>query len=428
MPCLGFPWRVAETGNGLSLDLPMFDTIKLKFIYPHPNNSFFAEKLWGKDVWTNNPWRKEQQKLGLYVPKYSIESDFKYPSKTYFYIEFSAPKMITGGNLIEIKESQLEELVYAISRFCQKIGVFIFPAQIKACLPSLVAIGININLTPICSVNNALKVLSPFDYKTHTKHRVIGFDDYKHGGREVILSTKNETLKAYGKNQEMLNSAETQKELAIADLLRKGEFRMDGQLAKEILRIEATFKTPRKIKEKFKPYLGVLPPTLENIFKQNIWEQVLREQVDEVFNHPLQKIIFLSLEKQPIIDDFLDKHYNHIQTKATIRQIIGELQENGLAETRKQYLKTYKSRQTWYNYLARLAELQNHFDWRELGKLDNVKIHKYILEQFGIISTIQQELGLNFASPVSKIIDANQRNPVSKIIDANQRNTRGAYD
>jgi hypothetical protein len=73
------------------------------------------------------------------------------------------------------------------------------------------------------------------------------------------------------------------------------------------------------------------------------------------------------------------------------------------------YLKRYKSRQTWYNYLERLKNLQENFDWSELGKLDNVKIHNYILKQFGIITETQQQLDL-FDSKLSKNIDIKQRN------------------
>jgi len=386
------------------------DTLKLKFPIQSFNADFFNEKIRGKDGWTNNTWRKERRALGLYVPKFSVELDYIHPSKKYLYLEFSAPKLLNGTNTLAITDCQLDELIKAVVDFCQEIGQFIFSEQIKHCQPTLIALGRNINLTALCSANNALRVLACFDYKSRNKHRLVDFSDRPHGGREVIYSIKEETLKAYDKNREILNNAETKEEKALAKLIGQGEFMLENRLAKETLRIELTLKTSRKIKQKFKKHLGVLPPTLENIFKPAIWEQILREQIEEIFNHPLQKIIFLALEKQPVIDDFLDKHYKHIQTKATIRQMIGELQEKGLAKTRQDYLRRYKSRQTWYNYLGRLARLQKYFDWQELAKLDNVKIHKYILEQFGIISTYQQELGLKFALPVSKIIDTARRN------------------
>ncbi|MFA6322134.1 MAG: hypothetical protein WCX71_01505 [Candidatus Buchananbacteria bacterium] len=391
------------------------DTIKLKFPYTNPDSSFFCDKVWGKEVWINKAWREKQKALGLYVPRFWVEPDFKFSEKFYFCLEFSAPKLINGNNIIEIKEGQFDQLVCGIKDFCKSIGdlgSLVYSIKIRHCQPSLIAIGKNINLTGFCSVNNTLKVLKPFDYKANTAQRLVDFSDFKHGGKEVIYSTRYETFKAYDKTREILNNAECQEEKAIADLMRQGKFEIDGNLASENLRIELTLKNSRKIKEKFDKYLNGLTPTLENIFKQDIWDKILRDQVDNIFNHPLQKIIILSLEKQPVIDNFLDNHYKHIQTKATIKQLIGDLKENGLAETRQKFLKGYKSRQTWYNYLERLTELQNHFDWQALGKLDNVKIHRHILLQFGITSIIQQELGLNFNTPVSKNIGTKQRNTV----------------
>lgn len=387
----------------------MFDTIKLKFQYSLPDNQFFV-RLHGKDVWTNNGWRKEQEVKGIYAPKYYIEPDYTRPEIMWFYIEFSAPKILKGCSLFEIKENELELLAERISDFCRQIGILIFPQQIINSKPVLLAICKNINLTSLCSTNDALKVLGCFDFKSRTNHRLVDFCDCKHNGSELIFSVKEETLKTYDKTRELLNSAKTDQERVFADKLHKGALTINGELISQILRLELTLKTPRKILAKSKSYLGTNAPTLKNLFKQDYCNQLLRKQVDEIFNHPLQKIIYLSLEKQPVIDNFLDNHYSHIQTKATIRQLVSEIQEKGLAKTRRDYLDRYKSRQTWYNYLKRLIDLQKNFNWQELGKLDNAKIHRFFLEQFGITTPIQDELGLIFDTPVSKIKDTQRRN------------------
>jgi len=359
------------------------DTIRLKFSYPKPDSVYFNHAIQQKElrldfiagsrfVWTNNVWRKEQQALGLYVPKYWFEQHFKYPEITYFCFEASLPKLLNRENITALKDCQLEEVAKAISDFCKKVGIFIFTEQIKDTIPTLIAIGENINITNFCSCNNAIGALKPFDYKTHSDHRTVEFSDHKHGGKEAIFNQINETTKAYDKSKEILNRAETAKEKEVAELIKAGSYQIDGKMATEILRIEVTIKTPRKIASKFKPYLGDLPPTFENLFNEELWAKVLKDEVNKVFNHPLQRIIFLSLESQPFIDSFLDKHYQHIQTKDTVRGILSNLQERGLADTRRTYLKRYKSRQTWYNYLRRLKQLQEHFDWSALAKLDSV--------------------------------------------------------
>lgn len=397
------------------------DTIRLKFRYDKPENEYFNDAIRQKElrltfiagsrfVWTNNAWRKTQQALGIYVPKYWIEQHFKYPEITYFCFEASLPKLMAGENVTALKDQQMEGIAKAISDFCKTVGVFIFTEQIKKAVPTLIAIGENINITELCTCNNAIRALKPFDYKTHSDHRTVDFSDHKHGGKEAIFSQLNETTKAYDKKRELLNNARTRQEKDIAESIQKNQFYIDGKPVVEILRIEVTAKTPRKIASKFKPYLGDLPPTFENLFKTDLWRQILKDEINRVFNHPLQRIIFLSLESQPFIDSFLDKHYRHIQTKDTIRGILTSLQELGLSETRMLYLKRYKSRQTWYNYLRRLIKLQEHFDWSTLSKLDNVKIHNFILGHFGIVTQAQQQLGLNLDTQLSKRIDTKQRN------------------
>lgn len=397
------------------------DTIRLKFLWDKPDSQYFSQKIHHKElrlsfisgsrfVWTNNTWRKEQQALGFYMPKYWIEQDFKYPDVTYFYFEASLPKLMRGENITPFINYTADEAAKAISDFCRRINIYIFPDEVKRTVPTFIAIGENINLTQICSTSSAIRVLKPFDYKTHSNHRTIEFSDQKHGGREAIFSQRNETTKAYDKVRELLNTAETAKEQEVAALLLNNRFYLNGYFASEILRIEFTLKDKRKIQSKLKPYLDKKEPTFENLFNESLWRQVLKDEVNSVFNHPLQGIIFLSLESQPFIDIFLNDHYRHIQTKDTIRGIISNLQERGLAETRHDFLKRYKSRQTWYNYVKRLERLQKYFDLSILGKLDSVKIHNFILEKFGIITQVQQTLGLNFDSQLSKRIDTKQRN------------------
>lgn len=394
----------------------MIDTLRLKFKYERMDTFYFQEKIHQKElnlfyasgsryVWTNNTWRKDRQEQGIYTPKYWIEQDFLNPAKTYFCLESSLPKLLYGENHSIIHEHQFNDIVKALCDFTQEIGVYIFSYQITETIPTLLAIGKNIQLEKLCSCDLALKALKPFDYKAHSKHRVVDFSDYKYRGKELIFSTgqvSSETIKAYDKKREILNNAKTKEEKEMAK-----KFENSGA---EVLRIELTLKTPKKITSKFKPYLGRKNPTLEAIFKQDIWDDLLKQEVDAIFNHPLQKILFLSLESQPFIEKFLDEHYNHIQTKDTIKGILTSLQAYGLAETRSRYLQRYKSRQTWYNYLKRLSELQNNFDVKALNNLSNVRIHGYILSQFGINTSTQEELGLNFNNQVSKNIDIKRCN------------------
>ncbi|MFA5753827.1 MAG: hypothetical protein WC905_00485 [Patescibacteria group bacterium] len=396
------------------------DTIKLKFKYPKPNNSFFSEQIHKKDlalehisgsryVWTNNNWRNEQTDKGLYIPKYWIEQDFKNPDETYFLIELSAPKFLNGENISALKETDLTPLVKKISKFCQGLGVFIFEKQILGAVPTVLAVGININITHLCFCESVVEALCKFDYKPYAIQRIIFLLDLKNAGREIIFSIPNtETFKIYSKNREIMNNAKTVKEKQIAELLKADKYKKDQVYINEILRVELTLKTCRKIKERLKPYLGETAPTLENIFKPQIWEALIKEEINQIYNHPLKNFIFLSLEQEPFIEAFLDKNYSHIETKDTIMGIIAGLQKKGIAQTRKDYFKKYKSRQTWYNYLGRLEKLEGYLDLKAIANLSSFQIHSFILKQFGIENS--QQIELEFNSSVSKKIDTKRRN------------------
>ncbi|MFA5753964.1 MAG: hypothetical protein WC905_01205 [Patescibacteria group bacterium] len=396
------------------------DTIKLKFKYSRPNNNFFSEQIHKKDlalehisgsryVWTNNNWRNKQTDKGLYIPKYWIEQDFKNPDETYFLIELSAPKFLNGENISALKETDLTLLVKKISKFCQELGVFIFEKQILNAVPTVLAVGININITRLCFCESAIEALAKFDYKPYATQRVVFLLDLKNAGREIIFSIpKTETFKIYSKNREIMNNAKTAEEKQIAELLKADKYKKDQVYINEILRVELTLKTGRKVKERLKSYLGEASPTLENIFKPKIWEALIKEEINQIYNHPLKNFIFLSLEQEPFIEAFLDKNYSHIETKDTIIGIITSLQKKGIAQTRNDYFEKYKSRQTWYNYLGRLKKLEGHLDLKALANLSSFKIHSFILNQFGIENS--QQIELEFNTSVSKKIDTKRRN------------------
>jgi hypothetical protein len=414
----GFPaWGNSSKFKPSIMDI---DTIKLKFIYRKPDNSFFNQQIHSKEiasdyisgsrfVWTNNKWRDEQSAKGLYMPKFWIEEDFVNPAITYFLIEFSAPKFLNGENISALKEADLMPLVKKLSEFCRKLGVIIFESQILKAEPIVLAVGRNINITDRFYCESVVEALLKFDYKQYSEQRIVFLLDLENAGREIIFSTaKTETFKIYSKNQELMNNAQTVKERQVAELLKADKYRKNGVYINEILRFELTLKTGRKIGERLKPYLGEAKPTLENIFKPQIWEALVKKEIYKIYNHPLKNFIFLALEQQTFIDAYLDQKYSHIATKDTARGIIASLQRQGIAKTRKDYLKKYKSRQTWYNYLDILEGLGQFLDLKAISSLSSFQIHSYILGEFGIDNRQQGVLEIDIKA--SKKIDAKQRN------------------
>lgn len=331
------------------------------------------------------------------LPKFWIEQDFIDYRKTYFVIEASLPKLIFQENSKGLKNEDLEEVVKAIVNFCRQIGIYIFPIDILNALPTLVAIGKNISITNLCNCDTVLKTLAPFDYKPHAINRMVAFNDYKNNGKELYFNIRGtETTKFYDKKRDILNRAETIKEKELAKELGRND------VVVEILRFERTFKTGKKVGEKFRPLLGGKPATFQNIFNTKIWDALLTEEINLILNHPLKNFIFLSLEEEPFIDAFLRKNFKQIQIRHLVKGFISDLQKNGLATTRKEFLDTFKSRQTWYNYQKRLEQLNKQINTSTLKNLDSHRIHSYILKQFGIDTTHQAKL---FDTLLSKKID-----------------------
>jgi len=399
------------------------DSLRLKIKYLlSDNNFFFKEKISKKELylehitghryaWTNNNWRKQEQKRGLYVPKYWIEQDFINPDVFYFCIEFSVGKLLSGENITPVKENEFEQVISTLNQFLQKIEVYILASQIRNCIPTLVAVKQDINITDVCSASLALQTLNPFDYKPHSKHRRVRFSDYKNTGDEIIFTIKNtETFKFYDKTRELFNNAQTTEEKEIAQLIKTNNYRLEGCSASEILRAELTFKTKRKVQQRFKPFLNGKSPTFENIFKEDVWRELIKQEIQKVYDHPLKEIIFLAVQSQPTIDVFLDQNFKHIQLKNNVRGIITSLQEKGLAQTRKDYLESYRSRQTWYNYVKRLEKLAKQLDCSSLGNLTNIRIYSQILKKFGIETAYQTKLDLFPDNRLSKKRDIEPRN------------------
>lgn len=204
-----------------------------------------------------------------------------------------------------------------------------------------------------------------------------------------------------------MNNATTAKEKMIAEALLADRYQIDKVYINEILRVELTLKTPAKILSRFSPYLNGQPPTFQNIFKQSLWEELLREQMLLIYDHPLKDFVFLASEQKPFIQAFLDQNHKHIETKDTIMGIIGSIQEYGLASLRAIYLQKYASRQTWHNYQQRLVAISKKLDFSTLESLANYQIYSYILRQFGIDTRQQGQFNLQ---TTSKKLDAERRN------------------
>ncbi len=129
------------------------------------------------------------------------------------------------------------------------------------------------------------------------------------------------------------------------------------------------------------------------MFRDEIWKELLKNEVERIFNHPLVDFVFLSTLQANILEKLLDKYVKHHLTKLRIKDVIEKIQRlGGTKELRRYYTETYKSRQTYYNHQEVLNTLIKNIEISELENLTASKFHVFYLRQFGIENSVQNKL------------------------------------
>lgn len=381
------------------------DTVRLKFRYDWNSIAqeyfelYFSEQIpqrklgkmtptnSSRSAYTGNAWRKAQQKNGIYMPKYWLEADFIDPSITYFVIELSIPKLLFGTSAIEPKNEHLDLVVQKIQEFCLAIGIRLLKQRILGAMPTAVSFGKNIDITNLATCEQAITVLSCFNDRFRS-------DIYTYrparGGSELYFNSKSSTFKVYDKLKEIANNAITLKERNIVEASKSS-----GQKPMwicETLRTELTLKDTSSIRKRLKPYIKG-EPTFGDMFRDDIWSDLVKNEVERIFNHPLADFIFLSTLQANVIQKLLDRHIKHPTTKLWVKDMIEKIQRfGGTKGVRKYYLETFKSRQTYYNHLKISKKIMANINLSELESLTSSRFHSFYLRQFGIENSIQNTL------------------------------------
>jgi len=381
------------------------DSLKLQLNVPFNEEmrKFFCEKVQHKEL-ADNPinkgssrfvyvpkaWRKDRIKNGIYTPKIWFQDEFLNPKNKIFFIEVSVPKFLYGHNAIIPKDDDLIPFVNKTRKFLQEIGIRkFFAREILNVTPSLVSFGSNTDITNVCTCDQVIEILSLLDDRFRSECHII---KPKLGGIELYYNTKSSTLKTYAKLPEMKNNAVTAEERKIIESsLQKGYGKNEIWIC-ELLRTELTLKGKDSVRKRFMPFCGE-NVILENMFKNEIWNELLKNEVERIFVHPLQDFVFLSKLQAPVLEAILDKNIKCLDKKLRIKYVIEKIQTtSGLKGVKSYEFKTYKSRQTYYNHRKVFNELAKNINIIELNSLTASKIHKHFLNHFGLESSPQNKL------------------------------------
>ncbi len=370
-----------KQGKFLIKDPTFFNEVKSSQFSNSPNHKI--EK-------TNNAFRKELARKGLYAPKFGLnDTSFGVPDNS-LQLEFSAAKILHGTNYKEVSEPDLPVIVQKLKEFLKSIGVSAFEHDLLNATITLIAYARNIPVGHLGKVSEILRVIAPFDYRPRSEFTVV---QYRQGVATSELKYFNPSshLTLYDKLTEVLHNPITKEERAIADFLKNGtNAEMFESWVQETLRIELTLHNKVMVKQAMVKYYGKKNDyTLAEVFKDNIRDELLKTEVNNIFNHPLKEIILLSVYGRDTFNAVIKQYCSTFMQQAEVRLMLDVLQARGLKALRDEVLDKASER-TWFRKQKKLNAIAKQIQLPQgVTQIDNAKVLEYILSQFGIKSELR---------------------------------------
>lgn len=379
----------------------MIDTIKIKILAKRcviSDRTFFQEvKSSGIDgatigkvtQRTNHKFRKQLQAQGIYAPKFYYEYANFHRGIEYLVLELSIPKLLYGHSLAEVTEAQFPDVLEAIQQFLTRIGVTIQKNDIAQSIVTNVAYCRNIDMSSVATAGQTMNIIKLFNYQPLADFSYTVFEK-RNGGLCIKYYNEHSSFTAYEKLPEIAHHAGTTQEKSFAlQWSQNKRVAFNQQTLKEIVRFEYTLQEKTIVTQTMKKFYPHKSKdfTLEDVFKDSISAQLLRQQVDRILNHPLQNIVLLSQIDlpifQPIIIKLAKNHYQRLRLKEAAEQIA----LHGLKGYRQEFLQIYKPR-TWFKWQRTLYELSKNIEHTHLVQCTNQVILHYIIKKFGIVPKV----------------------------------------
>lgn len=377
-----------------------FDTVSDSTYFREMVGSFDFDENGGhrtkKFIKTNNTWRAKMEKQGLYMPLYGISANSFMPGRRFFYLQFSAPKMLHGHSNIETFEKDRKSLIEAIVKFCNSIKVAVTPRAIEEAIVRRVDFCQNIPMKSYDELTLMLNILSNFNSRPKTKKLIITKDDL---GEIFMLQFPNSQshLTVYNKIKEIIADAITMQEQGIADYMQKRTLDHPYKnSAVPNLRIELSEHNATSVKQMmWNFYQKKAAYTFKEVFQDHIAAKMLQKEVNQVYNHPLKSIAANSKQDFSLIDEkiknFINDNFTHSNLKGLLYQAATIVLAKGWAGVKNTF-KEQGSLSTYKRNVKRLRMIEN------LGislNTPNDKLLEYFLSQFGITGKIGQSVQQN---------------------------------
>ncbi|MEJ0021462.1 MAG: hypothetical protein WDN47_02635 [Candidatus Doudnabacteria bacterium] len=369
----------------------MIDSVRIRISNFHSveNNPYFQDakgsfdndkngkKRIKKLIHTSDQFRKSQQAKGIYIMKYWTHQSSFNRGNNYLYLEVSLPKLKYGQNYYEISEADLEVLIDSIISFLASIKVSASRNSVRDGVVTMVSYCKNLNVKAFGTTEEALAILA------HSKYRFRSSFEPKFNpnGQLTHLEYFNRTSShfvVYDQIQSLLDQGFTKEEKEIHRKLADNK--------ESILRFELTLHNVTSVRQflsKFYPSKKNF--TLAEVFKYNIANDLLKHEVDQIFNHPLNGLVvskdydYRQLNQQ--VKDFIEKNYSDGKLKAQLYQAVGVLRLEGWAGLKNHLKQTTGSRSTYFRRLKEIKDIEVR--GIELNVPDGAVLN-FVLQEFGI--------------------------------------------
>ncbi len=334
---------------------------------------------------TNNDYRREKKKLNQYVPKFWIEHTTWNKTPDYFVLEFSIPKFLFDTSLYAVTIDHYAHLVEQIQKFLrEELHVHADFQTISEAVITQAAFCKNIRLDDTCTTNQALETLAHLNYRPRSSWEKKTYEN--EGGTGIKMYNTASSFAVYEKLPEVAAHAVTMLEIEIGKQWRTGGTVIipHSPPLREAIRFEFTLQNKNAVNQTMKKYVREKKEyTLHDLFTPNVAKEILRQEVDQILNHPARDFIFVTDFNHPKLVTAIRKHTKSEMYCSEILVMIQGIKELGLAGYRRQFLRRYDIR-TWHRRWQILRLVLEEIDWHKIPHISDREILLFLLEKFEI--------------------------------------------
>lgn len=248
----------------------------------------------------NNP-TAEDKKTGNYKPRLTA---FKRGYLIELRIEFSAPKLLFGNNISELKENDLDKLISVLHEKLMEMGIGIRTKDLEQASVSGFHVSKNLVLTDGYTAGFVISELSKINFNQKMDLEKTNF---RNNGDLLQFYSNRHSLVFYDKmadfkkpKKRAIDKDQTKQQAGLFDSLEKNKA--------EILRIEVRLSHKRKMNEILQKIDCEPNPMFKDIFNKDVCQKILKFYWNNFFTNNLflfstcnnpQKLLQMILSKFP---------------------------------------------------------------------------------------------------------------------------------